>query len=106
MRSCVFLNYQAKITDLVKETHGDYFGVRLWHQDKPFAPHTCCKTCVKKLLDWRYKKRENMAFGKPMVWIEGKDHITHCYFYMTNLRVSAYNKIFVAWRNATKVDGM
>ena len=28
-----------------------------------------------------------MQFGVPMVWREGKDHVTDCYFYMTNLKV-------------------
>ena len=32
-----FLDSQAKITDLVKKTYEEYFGVRLRHQDKPFA---------------------------------------------------------------------
>ena len=103
---CFFLNYQANITDLVKETYGNYFGVRLRHQDKPFALQTCYKTCVKNLLDWRNKKEAKMAFGKPIVWIEGKDHITDCYFCMTNLMVSAFIKTFVVWRSAIKVDGM
>ena len=101
MRSCVFSKLSRKITDLVKETYGDYFGVRLRHQDKPFAPHTCCETGVKHLLHWRNKKREKMAFGKPIVWVEGKDHITDCYFCMTNLRVNDFTKIY-----AIKVDGM
>ena len=30
-------NNLNKITDLMKETYGDYFGVKLRHQNKPFA---------------------------------------------------------------------
>ena len=33
----VLSNGQAKITDLVKKAHRDYFGVKLGDQDKPFA---------------------------------------------------------------------
>ena len=106
MRSCVFSKLSSKNYGLSEETCGDYFGARLRHQDKLLAPHTCCKTRVKNLLDWRNKRGEKMAFGKPLVWMDGKDHITDCYFCMTNPRVSAFTKIFVVWRNAIKVDGM
>ena len=55
----VFLDSQAKITNLAKKTYEEYFGVRLRHQDKPFAPHISCKMCVKNLLDCRNKKWKN-----------------------------------------------
>ena len=58
----VFLDSQAKITDLVKKTYEEYFGVRLRHQDNPLALHICCKTCVKNLLRWGNKK------GKGGIW--------------------------------------
>ena len=53
-------------------------------QHKPFAPHICCKTCVQNLWDWRNKRKNSMLFGVPMVWREGKDQFTDCYFCMTN----------------------
>ena len=89
----VFLDSQAKATDLGKKTYEEYFGVRLRHQDKSIAPYTCCKTCVKSLLEWNNKKEKKMAFGKPMVWREMKDPITDCYFCMTNLKgINCKNK--------------
>ena len=78
---------QVKITDFVKKTYQAYFGVKLGDQDKSFAPHICRKTCAENLRDWRNKKRKSMPFGVPMVWREGKDHVTDCYFYMTDLKV-------------------
>ena len=54
----VFLDSQTIITDSVKKTYEEYFGLRLRHQDKPVAPHICCKTCGKNLLDLRNKKKE------------------------------------------------
>ena len=37
-------------------------------------------------MGWRNKKRKSMSFGVPVVWREGKDHITDCYVCMTNLK--------------------
>ena len=97
MRSCVFSKLSSENYGL---SEGDVWRL-LWretkHRDKPFVPHRpyLLKTCVKNILDWRNKKREKMAFSKPMVWMEGNDHITDCYFCMTNLRMSSFSKIFV-----------
>ena len=79
-------NRQAKITDFVKKAHHDYFGVKLGNRDKPFTPRVCRKTCVENLRDWRNGKRKNMQFAIPIVWKEGKDHITDYYFCMINLK--------------------
>ena len=68
----VLPKHQAKITDFVKKAICDYFGVKLRDQDKPFAPHVCCKTCVENLRDWRNGKRKSMPFVIPMVWKGGK----------------------------------
>ena len=77
---------QAKITGFVKKPYQANFGVKLGDQDKSFTPHICCKICVEILRDWRNKKRKSMPFGVPMVWRKGKDHVTDCYFFMTNLK--------------------
>ena len=82
----VLPNRQAKITDFVKKPYQANFGVKLGDQDKSFTPHICCKICVEILRDWRNKKRKSMPFGVPMVWRVGKDHVTDCYFCMTNLK--------------------
>lgn len=77
---------QARITDFVKKSYHAYFGVKLGDQDKPFAPHICCKSCVEGLRAWKNKTRKSLPFGIPMVWREGKDHTTDCYFCMTDLK--------------------
>ena len=85
----VLPNRQAKITDFEKKAYHNYFGVKLEYQDKPFAPHICCKTCAENLSDWRNGKRKSM---------EGKDHITDCYFCMINLKgVNHKNKHHVQY---------
>ena len=94
----VLIDYQAKDTNLVKKAYQAYSGVELGDQDKLFAPHICCKACVENLLDWRNKKRKSMPFGVPMVWREGKDHITDCYFCTTNLKsINRTNKHLVQY---------
>ena len=89
---------QAKITDFVKKAHRYYFGAKLGDQDKPFAPHICCKTCVENLKDWRNSKRKSMPFAIPMVSREGKDYMTDCYFRTVNLKgINRKNKHHVQY---------
>ena len=88
----------AKITDFVKKAYHAYFGVKLGDQDKLFIPHVSCKIGVENLRDWRDKKRKSMPFAVPMVWREGKDHVTGCYFCMTNLQgIDRKNKYCVQY---------
>ena len=77
---------EARITPFVKNAYHAYFGMKQGDQDKPFAPHICCKTCDEGLRFWSVKKIKSLPFGVPMVWREGKDHVTDCYFCMTNLQ--------------------
>lgn len=91
-------NRKAAITSFVKKAYHAYFGIKLENQDKPFAPHICCKSCVESLRDWCKKKRKSMRFAVPMVWREGKDHITDCYFCLTNLKgINRKNKQHVKY---------
>ena len=63
----VLSDCQAKVRDFVKKAYQAYFGVKPGDQDKPFAPHIYCKTCVENVQDWRNKKRKSMPFGVPMM---------------------------------------
>ncbi|XP_042236316.1 uncharacterized protein LOC121875729 [Homarus americanus] len=72
--------------------------MKLGDQDKAFAPHMCCKTCVENLRRWSNKKIQRLPFGIPMVWREGRDHTTDCYFCMTNLQgINRKNKHHVKY---------
>uniref|UniRef100_UPI00358E4839 uncharacterized protein n=1 Tax=Myxine glutinosa TaxID=7769 RepID=UPI00358E4839 len=77
---------QSNITRFVRKSYHAYFGMKLGDQDKAFAPHMCCKTCVESLRRWSHKKIECLPFGIPMVWREERDHTNDCYFCMTNLQ--------------------
>ncbi|XP_076814257.1 uncharacterized protein LOC143460567 [Clavelina lepadiformis] len=89
---------QAKITQFVKKAYYAYFGVKLGDQDKAFAPHICCRACIENLRLWSLKKIKSLPFSIPMVWREGKDHVTDCYFCMTNLQgINRKNKQHVKY---------
>ena len=56
--------------------------------------------CMENLRDWRNGKRKSMSFAIPVVWREGKDHITDSYFCMINLkRINCKNKHHVQYPN-------
>lgn len=95
---------KAKITDFVEKAYHAYFGLKLGQHLRPFAPHICCKTCVENLRDWSTKKRKSMPFATPMMWREGKDHITDCYFCLTNLKgINRKNKHHVKYPDVPSV---
>ena len=81
----IFLNQKSNITPFIKKTYKAYFGMHLGDQDKPFAPHICCKTCTVNLHRWNNKTLKSLNFGIPMIWIEGQNHVSDCYFCMVNL---------------------
>ena len=70
------------ITVFVKQTYYSYFKLKLGDQDKSWAPHTVCKTCIETLRSWTQQKKVQMKFGIPMVWREQKNHIDDCYLCM------------------------
>ena len=46
------------ITDFVKQAYSAYFNVKLGEQDKSWAPHIVCKTCIEHLQQWTKNKRK------------------------------------------------
>jgi hypothetical protein len=77
---------RQRITDFVMKAYKAYFGMKLGDQDKPWAPHTVCRSCVENLRHWLQGKRRSLAFGIPMVWREPKDHTSDCYFCLCNIK--------------------
>src|SRR5215469_7065150 len=65
---------RKNITRFVKRAYDAYFKVKLGDQDKSWAPHTVCKTCVEYLRRWTKGKITSLKFGIPMVWREPFDH--------------------------------
>ncbi|KAJ4447527.1 hypothetical protein ANN_09534 [Periplaneta americana] len=72
------------INDLVKKAYKLYFDCILGYQDKSFASHIACITCVTTLAEWIKGNHSTMLFAIPMVWCEPKDHVMD-YFCLTNI---------------------
>lgn len=81
---------RENITSFVKKAYLSYFGMKLGDQDKHFAPHTVCHTCVAGLRKWTQGKQKALPFGIPMVWREQGNHVDDCYFCM--VKVGGHNK--------------
>ena len=84
---------RENITYFVKQTYLAYSGMKLGDQDKSWAPHMVCKTCVENLRQWRNGGRKGLKFGVPMVWREPINHHSYCYFCCVNVKgLNRYKK--------------
>lgn len=81
-----FKSQKRTFTQLVRRAYELYFGVKVGDQEKSWAPHICCKTCLTLLTGWLKGTKRHMRFAVPMVWREPKDHATDCYFCITNIQ--------------------
>ena len=71
---------RCDITDFVKKVYLAYFEIHIGDQDKHWAPHKVCLSCVKSLDQWTKGNRKGLSFGIPMVWRVQKNHHDDCYF--------------------------
>ena len=89
---------RRNITDFVKRVYLAYFKVPLGDQDKRWAPHKVCKTCVETLRSWSQGKNAKLKFGVPMVWREPSNHLDDCYFCLVNVKgLNKKNKQFLQY---------
>jgi hypothetical protein len=72
--SYVFDTKVRQIDSFVKKRYSSYFELEVGDQDKSFAPHIACNTCVEELHYWYDGKREAMPFAIPMQWRKQKNH--------------------------------
>lgn len=94
-----FKEQRRSLTLLVRKCYELYFGCKVGDQDKNWAPHICCSTCVKRLTDWAKGKR-HMSFAIPMVWREPQNHLSDCYFCLTKIKgISTKSKHTVQYPN-------
>lgn len=98
--SFVVAKQRQNITKFVENVYFAYFGVKLGDQDKAWAPHKVCRTCVEALRLWKSGKKKSLPFGIPMVWREPANHYDDCYFCMTKIfGYSANNKNSIVYPN-------
>ena len=74
-----------RATEFIQKAYHAYFGVQLGDQDKPWAPHVVCETCVEHLRQWTQGSRKALKLGIPMTWKEPKNYTDDCYFCAINL---------------------
>lgn len=68
-----------EITTCVKTVYYAYFGIRLGDQDKSWASHKVCRTCVEGLRLWKNGRKKCMPFA---ILREPKNHVDDYYFCM------------------------
>lgn len=77
--------------DFIKKPYLAYFGRKILHQNKHWAPHKVCSAYVEILRKWIAGKLEALSFGVRMIWRKptNRNHIDDCYF--CSIDVKVYN---------------
>lgn len=77
---------KKNITDQVKQLFYEYFKFKITDQDKPYAPHVVCSSCVSTLQNWKKSKgKTQFKFAVPTYWMQVNDH-SQCYFCQTKIQ--------------------
>lgn len=71
----MFTNSRKVISELVKNTYFEHFGMLLDKNEKSWAPNCVCKLCVEYLRLWKSGKRYAIKFGTPPFWREPQNHL-------------------------------
>lgn len=80
-----FKDCRKVISDLMKNTYFEYFGILLDKNEKSWAPNCVCKSCVEYLRLWKSGKRSAFKFESPTIWREPQNHLEDCYFCSVNI---------------------
>ena len=80
---------RQQITAFVQKAYREYFDMKLGDQDKSWAPHVVCKTCLEGMRSWSKGVKKSIGFGIPMIWRKPKNHVDDCYFCAVN--IGGYN---------------
>ena len=67
-----------RVTEFIQKAFHAYFGVQLGDQDKPWAPHVVCKTCIEHLRQRTQGSQKALKFGILMIWSEPKNNTDDC----------------------------
>lgn len=97
-----FKDESCSITDETKRLYQDYFGLPHADQEKSWAPHIVCVTCVLGLQKWENTNdTSKMPFACAMYWMEITNH-DDCYFCKSNIAV--FTKKTKSWIVYPKVS--
>ena len=80
------------LTTRTRKAYHQYFDCKVRDQEKPWAPHICCNSCVTALYEWLKKKRKAMPFAVPMIWREPTNQVNDCYFCLTPSIKKGFNR--------------
>ena len=91
---CAYLtdkSHRKTFTPFLRKAYELYFDSKV-DSGKSWAPQLICLTCACNLRGWIRKAKNNnhLAFGVPMIWRESSNHITDCYFCLTNVTGFSY----------------
>ena len=78
--------HRVKLNSRIRYAYKHYFACQEGDKDKKWASHICFNRCRTSLLFRLDGKRKQMPFAVSMVWREQSDHVTDCYFCMTNIK--------------------
>ena len=82
----VTFKFQRKtFIPLIKKCYDLYFGCNLGDEEKFWALHICCATCVRIPNGWKNGSR-HIPVAVPLVSGQPKDLSSDCYFCLTDIR--------------------
>lgn len=71
---------------------------------KRHTPHIFCRSCSTLLYRWSNGEKAYLSFKKPMIWREPFDHMTDCYFCVTNVTgINSKNKHTIKYAEVLSV---
>ena len=71
----------------IKYAYLHYFGFGVNEEPNSWTPNVICDRCRKILTSWLSGEKVRMPFGVPVIWRQQKDHVSDCYFCLTDLGV-------------------
>ena len=98
------IKQRNSITDFVKNIYKSYFGHVLSNQDKTWAPHKICTTCLLELCKWSKGQKNSFKIVSPVLWREPNDHVKDCYFCCCDITgYNSKNKRDINYPNVSSV---
>lgn len=85
---------RKKFIDSFRKAYSVYYADQLKLFDSPFTPNSVCRRCYIYITQWLSGKRDKMAYGTPMMWIENPNghHDTDTCYGCVN-HVSGMNEV-------------